>query len=167
MKRIPSLDGLRAISILLVVLAHLSKTGHAPHVFKSYYANLGVDCFFVISGYLITTILLKEHRLTSTISLREFYVRRAYRIFPAAFVFMSLALVAYWPQFRWYNITAAFLYLANFDLTRPWIFGHLWSLGVEEQFYLLWPSVLKRWHKHRTIILAAANESVRRRKCSR
>ena len=154
MERIPSLDGLRAISITLVVLGHLGKSGHAPLIFKSYYTDLGVDLFFVISGYLITTILLKEHRLTSTISLRDFYIRRAFRIFPAALVFMSLAFIVYWHQFRWYNIVAALLYVSNFDSTRPWIFGQLWSLGVEEQFYLLWPSVLKRWHKHRIVILA-------------
>lgn len=154
MERIPSLDGLRAISIVLVVLGHLGKSGHAPLIFKSYYTDLGVDLFFVISGYLITTILLKERQLASTISLRDFYVRRAFRIFPAAFAFMSLAFIVYWHQFRWYNIVAALLYVSNFDSTRPWIFGQLWSLGVEEQFYLLWPSVLKRWHKQRIIILA-------------
>jgi peptidoglycan/LPS O-acetylase OafA/YrhL len=154
-KRIPSLDGLRAISIVLVVLGHLGKSGHAPLIFKSYYTDLGVELFFVISGYLITTILLKEHQRTSTISLRDFYVRRAYRIFPAAFVFMSLAVAVYWSHFRWYNVVGGFLYLSNFDATRPWIFGQLWSLGVEEQFYVLWPSVLKRWYKQRTIILAS------------
>jgi peptidoglycan/LPS O-acetylase OafA/YrhL len=152
-KRIPSLDGLRAISILLVVLGHLAKSGHAPQIFWQYYATTGVRIFFVISGFLITTILSNERTETSTISLRTFYVRRAYRIFPAALVFMLIMVVAYWRDFRWYNIAAAFFYLANFDSSRPWIFGHLWSLSVEEQFYLLWPSVLKQWYKHRLVIL--------------
>jgi peptidoglycan/LPS O-acetylase OafA/YrhL len=151
--RIPSLDGLRAISIALVVLGHLGKNGHAPQIFKSRYTDLGVDIFFVISGYLITSILLSEHKTTSTIDLREFYTRRAYRIFPAAFVFILIAVAVYWPQMRWYNICSAMLYVANFDASRPWIFGQLWSLGVEEQFYLLWPSVLKKWHRRRTGIL--------------
>ena len=153
MKRIPSLDGLRAISILLVVLGHLAISNHAPAVFLRSYASEGVRIFFVISGFLITSILCKEEARTSTIDLKTFYLRRAYRIFPAAFVFMAIMLVFYWRDFRWYNIVTAFLYLANFDNSRPWFFGHLWSLGVEEQFYLLWPTVLKQWHRHRIAIL--------------
>jgi len=156
MKRIPSLDGLRAISILLVVVGHMAKSGHAPRIFWNYYAKTGVDVFFVISGYLITTILLKEHERTSTISLREFYIRRAFRIFPAAFVFLLVSFAAYWHQLRWYDMAAALFYVANFDSLRPWIFGHLWSLSIEEQFYLLWPSVLKRWYARRAYILAGA-----------
>ena len=154
-KRIPSLDGLRAISILLVVLGHLAKSQHAPRVFWDHYAALGVRVFFVISGYLITTLLLREYKRTSTISLKNFYIRRSYRILPAALFFMAAATLVYWRDLRWYNTAAAFLYVANFDPTRPWIFGHLWSLSVEEQFYFLWPSVLKKWHKHRVAILAS------------
>ena len=153
MKRIPSLDGLRAISILLVVLGHLAKSSHAPQIYWDYYATTGVRVFFVISGYLITTILLKEQNRTATISLQTFYIRRAYRIFPAALFFMLAMVVVYWRDLRWYNIAAAFLYAANFDAFRPWIFGHLWSLSVEEQFYLLWPSVLKYWYRSRVAIL--------------
>ena len=153
MKRIPSLDGLRAISILLVVLGHLAISNHAPAVFLRSYASEGVRIFFVISGFLITSILCKEEARTSTIDLKTFYLRRAYRIFPAAFVFMTIIVIFYWRDFRWYNIVTAFLYLANFDNSRPWFFGHLWSLGVEEQFYLLWPGVLKQWHRHRIAIL--------------
>ena len=153
MKRIPSLDGLRAISILLVVVGHLGKSGHAPRIFWSYYAEIGVRIFFVISGYLITSILLKEHERTSTISLREFYIRRAFRIFPAALVFLLIIFPIYWRELRWYDMAAAFFYVANMDPVRPWILGHLWSLSIEEQFYLLWPSVLKRWYRHRVAIL--------------
>lgn len=155
MKRIPSLDGVRAISIALVVLGHMAKSAHAPRIFWDTYAALGVRIFFVISGYLITTLLISEQERTATIHLREFYVRRAYRILPAALVFMLFAFTLYREQMRWYNVGAAFLYLANYDLARPWILGHLWSLSIEEQFYLLWPSVLKRWYKHRTAILLA------------
>ena len=152
MKRIPSLDGLRAISIIFVVLSHMSKSGHAPRIFY-YFAATGVSIFFVISGYLITSILLREREQTETINLREFYIRRAYRIFPAAVVFMAVAIVLFWPQFRWYHIAAGLLYVANYDLTRPWVFGHLWSLSIEEQFYFLWPGVLKRWYRHRVAIV--------------
>ena len=151
-KRIPSLDGLRAISITLVVVGHLAYSGLAPRFF-SQYANLGVRIFFVISGYLITTILLAEHARTGTISLRDFYIRRAYRIFPAALCFVLAIVVLYWHLLRWFDIGAALLYLVNFDLVRPWVIGHLWSLSVEEQFYFLWPSVLKKWHRHRVAIL--------------
>jgi peptidoglycan/LPS O-acetylase OafA/YrhL len=151
-KRIPSLDGLRAISILFVVLSHMSKSGHAPRIFYQFAAT-GVSIFFVISGYLITSILLREREKTEAINLREFYIRRAYRIFPAAFVFMAVAIVVFWPQFRWYHIAAGLLYVANYDLTRPWVFGHLWSLSIEEQFYFLWPGVLKLWYRHRVAIV--------------
>src|SRR5437764_13528235 len=106
-----------------------------------------------MASFLSRTIRMQEHRRTSTMRLRESYMRRAYRIFPAAFFFMAVAFITYWHEFRWYNVLAGILYLANFDLSRPWIFGHLWSLGVEEQFYLIWPSILKRWYEHRLWIV--------------
>jgi len=61
--------------------------------------------------------------------------------------------VIFWHELRWYHIAAAILYLANFDFSHPWFLGHLWSLSVEEQFYFLWPGVLKKWHRHRVGIL--------------
>jgi peptidoglycan/LPS O-acetylase OafA/YrhL len=153
MKRIPSLDGLRAVSITLVVAGHwVNRVHHSP--IAEAYANLGVRIFFVISGYLITTLLLQEHAKTSTIGLREFYVRRAYRILPAAMAFMLPVFVIYRHSLHWYDVAAAVFYLMNFALSRPWFLAHLWSLSVEEQFYLLWPSVLKRWYQHRVAILA-------------
>jgi peptidoglycan/LPS O-acetylase OafA/YrhL len=117
------------------------------------FANLGVRIFFVISGYLITTLLLQEQARSSTIQLRGFYVRRAYRILPAAIAFMLPVFVIYWGELRWYHMAAAALYVTNFDPGHPWFLGHLWSLSVEEQFYFLWPGVLKKWHRHRTAIL--------------
>jgi peptidoglycan/LPS O-acetylase OafA/YrhL len=154
-RRIPSLDGLRAVSISLVVLGHLAKSGHAPQVFWSYFSTTGVRIFFVISGYLITTLLVSEYECTSTVSLRAFYVRRAFRIFPAATVFMAAMVIFYGRDLNLYHVLGAVFYLANYDMTRPWIFGHLWSLSIEEQFYLLWPSVLKKFYKHRIGILIA------------
>jgi peptidoglycan/LPS O-acetylase OafA/YrhL len=152
MNRIPSLDGLRAISISLVLVGHWAELHYHSDVAGAF-ANLGVRIFFVISGYLITTLLLKEHDKTSTIQLRDFYVRRAYRILPAAMAFMLPVFLIFWHELRWYHMAAAALYLANFDFTHPWFLGHLWSLSVEEQFYFLWPGVLKKWYAHRSGIL--------------
>lgn len=153
MQRIPSLDGLRAISITLVLLSHwVSWDRISPQLVESY-GKLGVHVFFVLSGYLITNLLLREYERTSTISLRDFYVRRAFRIFPAAFVFLAIVIALFWPQMRWYNVAAAVFYVANMDASRPWIFGHLWSLSIEEQFYLLWPFAVKKWYRHKTAIL--------------
>jgi peptidoglycan/LPS O-acetylase OafA/YrhL len=149
-KRIPSLDGLRAISIALVVLGHWG-ANHYGWQFALSYANLGVRIFFIISGYLITTLLLKERTKTGTIHLKDFYIRRAYRILPAATVFIVPITILRWHELSWYHIAAAVLYLP--DLDRPRFIGHLWSLSVEEQFYLLWPSVLKKWYEHRSRIL--------------
>ena len=154
MSRIPSLDGVRAISIALVVAGHWAELRyHSP--IAGAYANLGVRIFFVLSGYLITTLLLKEHARSSTIRLSEFYVRRAYRILPAAFAFMLPVFLIFRDQLRWYHMAAAALYLTNFDFAHPWFVGHLWSLSVEEQFYFLWPGVLRKWFRYRLPILLA------------
>jgi peptidoglycan/LPS O-acetylase OafA/YrhL len=150
--RIPSLDGLRAISIVLVVAGHWAELRYHSEVAGAF-ANLGVRIFFVISGYLITTLLVKECANTSTIDLRDFYVRRAYRILPAAVTFMLVVFVVFWHELRWYHMAAAVFYLANFDWTHPWFLGHLWSLSVEEQFYFLWPVALKKWFRYRQAML--------------
>lgn len=107
-------------------------------------------CHFRILDY---DPALKEFSRTSSIQLREFYVRRAYRILPAAIVFMLPVFVIYWHELRWYHMAAAALYVTNFDYAHPWFLGHLWSLSVEEQFYFLWPGVLKKWHRYRVAIL--------------
>src|SRR6476660_10002524 len=156
MKRIPSLDGLRAISIAAVVVGHLSKAQHSTALWGAY-GNTGVRIFFVISGFLITKLMLTEHDRTSDISLRDFYIRRAYRILPAALVFIAVAVVIDWKEMRWLHVGAAVFYLADYDLAAPWIFGHLWSLSVEEQFYLLWPAILKRWYERRVAILVGVS----------
>lgn len=152
MKRIPSVDGMRAISIALVVIGHWAELRFHSDVAGAF-ANLGVRIFFVISGYLITTLLLREREKTGSICVREFYVRRAYRILPAAMVFMALAFFLFLRDLRWYHMAAAVFYVANFDFTHPWYLGHLWSLSVEEQFYLIWPGALKKWYRHRVKIL--------------
>jgi peptidoglycan/LPS O-acetylase OafA/YrhL len=151
MKRIPSLDGLRAVAISLVVLGHWAEV-HYQSIVAGAFASLGRRIFFVLSGYLITTLMIKEYGKTSTIRLRRFYVRRAYRILPAAIAFMLPVFVIFWHDLRWYHMAAAMFYVVNFDFTHPWFIGHLWSISVQEQFYFLWPSVLKKWYRYRVTI---------------
>jgi peptidoglycan/LPS O-acetylase OafA/YrhL len=107
--------------------------------------DLGVRTFFVLSGFLITTLLLRERQQTGRISLLEFYVRRAYRIFPAFYAYLiivgTLAAVR-WIELLPGDLFAAATYTTNFHAMRSWWTGHLWSLAVEEQFYVIWPLLL-------------------------
>ena len=141
-----ALDGARGVAVALVVGSHWSPA----HV--RYGGAVGVIVFFVLSGYLITSILLAEHAATGRIDLRAFYTRRALRLFPAlALLVVALPflqkLVAD-PQLtygyiRWAGETA--LYLGDFVRSGGGTLGpldHTWSLAVEEQFYLVWPLVL-------------------------
>ena len=148
--RIPSLDGLRAISITAVVLGHLAGTTNFPALIGDpirnnglvNIADMGVRVFFVISGFLITGILMKESRRPGGISLGRFYLRRTMRIFPAYYVFVAtVAVLTAVGAFsvRSTDFAHAFTYTTNYDPDRAWEVGHLWSLAVEEQFYLLWP----------------------------
>lgn len=157
-RRIPSLDGLRAISISLVLSGHLIGTRHFPASLKFIggYANFGVRVFFVISGYLITTLLLKEHDKSGSINLREFYRRRAYRILPPAYLYLVVICILAWSQLPGVNVFVAFGYGSNYFVpSNPWLLGHLWSLSIEEQFYLIWPFALAiAFRRGRTIALA-------------
>jgi peptidoglycan/LPS O-acetylase OafA/YrhL len=144
--RLPGLDGFRAISIVLVLIGHLHGTrGFGTFPALSTFgdlAHLGVQVFFVISGFLITTLLLEEQRRTGTISLKRFYIRRSLRIFPAFFAFLAALLGAQalgWIQLSTVDFVTAATYTVNYHVERSWYVGHLWSLSVEEQFYLLWP----------------------------
>lgn len=152
MKRIPSLDGMRAISIAAVVVGHILRGRGYTSVWGAY-GNTGVRIFFVISGFLITKLMLNEHARTSSISLSDFYIRRAYRILPAALAFIAAAVIIDWREMTLFHVGMAVFYLADYDYALPWVFRHLWSLSVEEQFYLLWPAVLKRWYHKRVQIL--------------
>jgi peptidoglycan/LPS O-acetylase OafA/YrhL len=152
--RIPSLFGLRAVCISFVLLAHLSGTRHFVRSgVLELYGNLGSRIFFVLSGFLITSQLLREHERTGTISLKNFYVRRAYRIFPAAYVFMAVTITLNRDCLSSANVISALTYCLNF-YRGPWVLGHLWSLGVEEQFYLLWPLVLLLLFEKRRLVVA-------------
>ncbi|MGO8994521.1 MAG: acyltransferase family protein [Polyangiaceae bacterium] len=158
--RLPSLDGLRALSISLVLFGHLQGTAHfgrLPRWAQLEYGNIGVRVFFVISGYLITTLLLRELEKSGTISISEFYVRRAFRIFPAFYAYLAvvavlgaLGVVALRPG----DILHASTYTTNYHYDRAWSLGHMWSLAVEEQFYLGWPLLLFLLGKRRGLFVA-------------
>jgi peptidoglycan/LPS O-acetylase OafA/YrhL len=144
-KYMPYLDGLRAGAILLVMLWHAE--GVMGRVGARFAGWAGVDIFFVISGFLITSLLLREQDTYGAFSFKQFYVRRALRIIPAYVAFLlAILLVRGWASLRAVGICA--IYLTDYDLalgwdiTRPFGLGHTWSLAVEEQFYLAWPLLL-------------------------
>ena len=143
-KHLPGLDGLRGISILIVILGHLLNTTSLGSL---YIGNVGVDTFFVISGFLITTLLLKERVTKGKISLRHFYVRRALRILPVAYLFIVVLIILnhiYHLQITSKSFLTAALYLKNipFKNAGEWYTGPFWSLSVEEQYYLIFPALL-------------------------
>ena len=147
---LPGLDGLRAASVLLVLAYH-----YRPDRSLLSGGFLGVEVFFVISGYLITALLLDERRKHGSISLRNFWMRRVRRLFPALYsmlILVGLLVAVFYREglgrlrgglfsgalyfSNWQQISSGVLY-ADTDHRSP--LGHLWSLAVEEQFYLLWP----------------------------
>ena len=145
-ERLPALDGLRAVSIALVLVGHLSGThGFVRiHSWVGDFSHLGVMVFFLISGFLITRLMLSEHEKRGRVSLGLFYARRALRLFPASYAFIlcvSLLWVAGVIQLRPADIWHAVTYTVNYLPSRSWQIGHLWSLSVEEQFYLIWPCI--------------------------
>lgn len=143
-ERLPSLDGLRAVSISLVLLGHLNGTHGFPHIpfATAEYAHVGVLVFFVISGFLITRLLTGEFAKRGSVSLKLFYTRRALRLFPALYAYILI--MAFLSLFGMIHLLPADLfgastYIVNYMPHRSWQIGQLWSLSVEEQFYLLWP----------------------------
>lgn len=153
--RIPSLDGLRAICILMVLFGHLSGTrGFLRLNFGiGDYAHLGVVVFFIISGFLITTLLMDEYRRRGTISLKLFYERRSLRIFPASYGYLAIVGLLGGSgilHLSWQDLLHGITYTVNYAPSRSWQVGHLWSLSVEEQFYLLWPFAFSVLYKRRS-----------------
>jgi len=151
---LPSLDGLRAASIVFVILGHASegRVSHLLAIILSRLAHFGVCVFFVISGYLITTLLRREASVRGNVNLKRFYLRRTLRIFPPYYVYLAAiavgATLGGWAlpsNTRWWP---ALTYLTNIFGTT-WLLGHSWSLSIEEQFYVTWPIVLaiciRRW----------------------
>ena len=136
--QLPALDGVRAIAAFLVVFYHFGLQG-SP-------GGLGVLVFFVLSGFLITWLLLKENEQFGGVSLRDFYIRRALRIFPAFYCYAVLAIIAlvfFNRRIIVGEVASALLYVNDYyaairgNAGTP--FSHTWSLGIEEQFYLVWP----------------------------
>jgi peptidoglycan/LPS O-acetylase OafA/YrhL len=165
-----SLDGLRALAVIAVLLYH-AQTSWLRGGF------LGVDVFFVISGYLITSLLLVEWRQRGCIDLPAFWLRRARRLLPALFLLIGVTLafaVVFLPGevagLRSYA-AAALGYVTNWYLVfhqssyfetigRPSLFQHLWSLAVEEQFYILWPllftAMMRFWRPRQVVLVVLA-----------
>src|SRR5690242_6636368 len=145
--RISSLDGLRAISIWAVLLGHSSAHFISTPLHLRWIRNgtallsyFGVTVFFVISGFLITTLLLREYGRTSEINLGRFYRRRAFRILPASLCYIAIVLLLGHPSIV--QDVVAFTFTTTYFFTKAYLpLQHLWSLSVEEQFYLLWPLV--------------------------
>jgi peptidoglycan/LPS O-acetylase OafA/YrhL len=144
-KRVAGLDGVRGLAVLLVVLSH----ARVPYFGAG--GIEGVTAFFTLSGFLITGLLLKEFRVTGRLDLPAFWARRALRLLPALFVFVGVTGLMFWVA-GWAGRSTligwskpVLLYYSNFALNWHVALGpfrHTWSLGVEEQFYLMWPLLL-------------------------
>lgn len=168
-ERVVAFDGIRGLAILAVMGAHAQIRGTQG-------GSLGVDMFFVLSGFLITGILVAERDHRATVSLRNFYVRRVLRLYPALLLVVVLSLLVL-PQLGtpgepaprltdWgHSALVALTYTTNIVgyLGSSWggLFGHTWSLALEEQFYLLWPPVLvfglyRGWSRNRLAAIALA-----------
>ncbi|WP_436794369.1 acyltransferase family protein [Actinospongicola halichondriae] len=167
---LPGLDGLRAVSVVAVVLYHLDN----DHAIGGY---LGVEVFFVVSGYLITSLLLTERDQRGHVDLGRFWLRRARRLLPAAIALITTvclhglvfarddvagfrgdALASIFYVQNWWAVVSDQSYFAGFG--RPSPLRHLWSLAIEEQFYLFWPVVvavvLHRFGGRRTLLVATS-----------
>jgi peptidoglycan/LPS O-acetylase OafA/YrhL len=164
----PALTGIRAIAVGMVFLVHAFPGLGFP-------GGLGVDVFFVISGFLITLILMKEHRKTGTVNLKRFYINRLIRLYPALLLMVAVFLIAF-PLVRISFLndaiqsSIAVTYMSNIYMTvTDNSLGHLkhtWSLAMEEQFYFVWPLLLlvalrfrvgMKWIVAGVAILAAAS----------
>ncbi len=150
-KYLPSIDSLRAIAVIAVIIYHID-ANYLPGGF------LGVDLFFVLSGYLISSLIIKEYKSTGTVNLYNFYVRRARRLLPAVYFMITViliiitlfngvllkksyldALFGYIYSSNWWYIFHKLDYFDSFGSQSP--FKHLWSLAIEEQFYMFFPLI--------------------------
>ena len=145
----PALDGVRALAIAPVVALHAF--GWPSE------GSLGVDLFFVLSGFLITVLLLEEAASRGTFSLRRFWRRRAARLVPGLLLMLAVYVIFSRGSHPW-AVAFGATYTANVATVIdpnaiPWSLGHLWSLAQEEQFYLLWPVILLMFLRTRPDLL--------------
>jgi peptidoglycan/LPS O-acetylase OafA/YrhL len=160
MNRIPTLDGWRGIAILLVIAEHAGWE-HFEHQTWAGLGNLGVDIFFVLSGYIITARMIEERERTSTISLSSFYLRRAFRILPLVVCYLGVlcALSGFMNMGSHPSqIAGSLFFFRNYQYAAhpTGIYtAHFWSLSIEEHFYLLWPVLLLRFGNRRGVWIAA------------
>ncbi len=138
-RHLPCLDGLRAIAVSMVIVSHFGFDG---------LGGLGVSIFFVLSGFLITTLLLRELDATGSVSLRAFFARRSLRIFPAYYTFLAFSAAIDFhsgdTRIQPVIMPALFYYLNYYHALNGHStasIAHAWSLAIEEQFYLIWPAV--------------------------
>lgn len=150
-KHLPGLNGLRCLAILPVVWHHAT-----PRLLPGILGKgaVGVDLFFALSGFLITTLLLRERRVRGQIRLGAFYVRRSLRIFPLYYAVLALYALRAWSTYQHSEVARHFLHslpyhatytanwLVNYDVPHSVMFAFSWSLCVEEQFYLVWPGLV-------------------------
>src|SRR5665213_3000590 len=153
--RIPVLDGVRAIAILMVLFGHTVRKACLP--LWSLFGECGTSLFFVLSVYLITAVLLADETRHGRVRLRRFYWRRALRILPALTVFLlilaALAASDVLPKPSRLTWIASVLYFRNMAGTG-WDTQHLWTLALEEQFYFLWPIAFVAFGKYRLALIA-------------
>lgn len=150
-KRISSIDGLRGISILFVLVDHFIyfSGNNILNPYFSFFINSknGVDLFFIISGFLITNIFVKEHINKGKINLRSFFLRRAIRILPALYFLLFVYFILF--NLHIINLSNS-TWVSSFILIRQfigsgWETSHLWSLSAESVFYILFPLLLNRF----------------------
>lgn len=165
-QEIKGFDGIRGLAVGTVLLTHLSiifglvKHGFPVALVPMIHGSTGVQAFFVLSGFLITTLLFREQHNTGTISLRGFILRRTLRIFPVYILFLVAAtLLHVFGQnvTTWKSLAYAWAYVYNFvpkDAYTPFM-GHTWSLAVEEHFYLVWPTAFLLLYTRRQLMMVA------------
>lgn len=164
--KILGFDGIRGLAVLSVVLTHLhifkriqDKGLLSTKIVQSIDGSAGVQAFFILSGFLITYLLIKESSKNGHISIVNFYIRRTLRIFPLYFFILLLITIIHIfgdQVTNWKSISFATLYSYNF-IPKPWysgVLGHTWSLAVEEHFYFIWPFVyISAGFKSRKLLL--------------
>lgn len=154
----PGLDGLRGIAILCVIFSH-ALLDHGMNYFCYALGMIGVQTFFVISGFLITTLLLKEKVSKGKVSLKNFYIRRFLRLAPVAYLFLFVVAVLTYIfklDLSLASYLSAALYVKNLPFAHGHdrLVGHFWTLAIEEQFYIIFPILLiYRPNKYLVIIL--------------